>query len=438
MAEEILGNEERLMEIIEQEKKKEKEKGEKIEEVVAPEAAGREEEEIPTYIDVFADIAAKRMGLDKNSILRAVKDIIKSDDPGIRKLVKLTQISNILSNLKRMGGLTSEVTDISMARLASQVTNELGRVLAGDDADEMSRMFREVKKFVMQMALMREMMRTMGSVLGGEDGSGGKQSDSSEDMSVLMSMISNLESKISKLEEEIKTTKSEKSFFDRIRETVDSTVSSTFSKIEEKMSALEARIKELEEEKKKKEMEDIIKTFREEIKKVKSDMEELKKSISSGIASLGAGSAAPPSITDLISEYKRKVEELDKARRELDVMLSKMRAGKEGGVSKEMIREIEKLRAEVENLRKRADIMDTIGNVLKDPKKIRDWIDTAVSIVQKVSALRNAFVGEEVSGAQQEQAEEVSPPEILKKIVEEEEGGGGSGEPGEAGESEAQ
>ena len=418
-------DEARLEKIIEEEKRKELERSSASEAVMesVEEPVGEEGGEVPTYIEMFADVTAKKLGIDKNALLRAFKDVVSSEDPVIKKLAKINKIYRMLSSLKRVGGITSSITDLGMARVASSLTNELENVVKAGDDSEMAQFLREMKKTMMQLMIMREMSKIFSQFSIVEENQNNSRSSGPDDnTAMLLQYLSSLEEKISRLEEKIKTETAEKSFFDRIKETIETSVSPAIKNIEEKMSSLEAKIKELEEEKKKKEMEDIINLFKNQVDELKKEFESLKKQTVLAVA--GGGQAVPMSLQDLFVEYKKKVEELEEARKELDGLLKKL-SGTQGGVDERTKAEIEHLRRELDDLRKKADITGAIGDVIKNPESVKKWINTAFDILKKINELKGAVSGLAGTTAPQVAEEEVRPPEILSKILEEEESGGG-------------
>jgi uncharacterized phage infection (PIP) family protein YhgE len=418
-------------------------------------------------ISALARAVAERVGIDKEvaaMVIRDMFDVVSKDARLQRMYTRLNAIKNI-SEIARVGPLSETALDLSIGRSVPRVVNEIV-----GQRDEVAESIREIMPIVIKYKIIMDLL----------SGSGGNARQSTADLSVFVSEVEKrldqkFSSRIDEISRKIESVLSsieERRQWEKVRQEIESTVkahiepitkslSDVISKVENNRSWDQIR-KEIE-EMVKKHTESLVTTLAprresppevaeirsrvdailsrleqieqkqkdEKLEKIETELRDLKKYIDDRFTRISIAppeSKTPPTeaamvtISEKLRELNELVSNIKNAKETIESMMRELGTSPEA----EKVRsELEALRMRIRELEEKTSMTKAIGDLVADPRKLRDMVGLFREIAEEINKLRSSI-------PQPQQAQTpvvtVTRPPPLKTFI-----GGESGGSGEAG-----
>ena len=135
---------------VERMKKKQEEQGSEVnlDEIATEAEKTTEGEELPATMEMLAEVASRKFNVSKESILNVMKELMREEDPELKKILNLTRIQNLIKRSGVGGRATQIMGDLAMGK-AIQKTAE--RIIREDDKDFIDRLQEKMAKIQEQL-----------------------------------------------------------------------------------------------------------------------------------------------------------------------------------------------------------------------------------------------------------------------------------------------
>ena len=394
-------------------------------------------------LNAIASHIAKRFNIPDEIARGILADIqeVSRQDPSIRPIARLTTILDALSKARAMGPVSETAADMATSKVVPKL---IEKTVSFDDVDIDDTPMKIAEAMLKRLLGYKMAMDVFERVFPNSGVS--RQGDQSIDMSRvveaiesrLMDKISDLadkiNEKISRLEREIEEKKTWSQFMNELRsiikESSKSEISSTSERLMQAIERINERLNRLEEEREKREKEDLLRMINE----VKNDIAKEISMIKTNLSSLAAG-GKQPSIEDIFTSARSRIEELEAVVREINNIKGKMdelmKALGRSPEAEALKSEIVNLRRKLEDIESKASMSNAIKEIINNPKVVKEWLGTIRDIAGTISEIERSVASAGNVQAKQQASGGRRPPSLSEMLAKgEAKGGGGEGEKG--------